>query len=165
MPEVMEAPSKSTPAAASKGVLFLSVYHHYDLPAIMLQKKLVTLENGNVREVEKQVTRAFYFKNHRALVSEEQAVYWRTRGMYGIHFIEAYPHPGIPRGSYSLYELFEKSPSQAQQFLRLMEHHSGRVQEVGVKAFTIQTEIMREGAKRQVREEMQKSKAEVQKGK
>lgn len=143
-------------------VLFLSIYEHYDLPAISYQKKLVTLENGNMREVETQVTRSFYFKNHRAVVTEEQAKLWRRRGMYGIHFIEAYPHPGIPRPAMSLYELLERQPAQAAQFLSLLEHHSGRVKVHGERGFTFQNEILREGARRAARAEIEKAKAELQ---
>ncbi len=142
------------------GVLFFSIYHHYDLPAIFHERKLVTLENGNVREVEKQVTRSFYFSNHRALVTEEQAAQWRRRHLYGIHFIEAYPHPGIPRGSFSLYELLEKQPAQARQFLSQLEHHSGRVQITGLSQFSLQNEVIREGAKRMARAEFKKARGE-----
>lgn len=171
MPEVMEAPKapiKETPQ--QKGILFLSIYPEYDLQINFTEKKIVKLEKGDFREIETSRTRSFKFKTHRATVSEEQAALWRRRGYYGIHFIEAYPHPGIPRGAASLYEMLTAEtgpgPAQARQFLSQMEQKSNARYAAGAaKMFTVQNEIIREGSKRQAREEIEKARAQAQKGK
>lgn len=126
---VAEAPVAIKPEVAKKdeGVLFLNVRPKEGFQVNIPEVKKVRMQNGTWGDVETMRTRTMYFNRHRLFVPAGVAEAIRRRPGYGIHFMDAYPHPDIPKGELSLAEKCLKRPAHSKAFFNAMEHHGGAV--------------------------------------